>query len=191
MTVELATHPKVKLRVEDFDLLAMNGGLEGLERTELLDGDIYQMSPQYLAHGTAKALFYEALLDWKRKHRPELALLSDVSVAMPPSDEPMPDVILCDKPRGIKGVPVETVHLLIEIADTSRQRGMGYKKSLYARQGVPEYWVVDIDKRKVWQFSSPGVEGYEAEIEVPFGEILRAATLAGLYVETVEMSREL
>ena len=185
MTVELATHPKVKLRVEDFDLLAMNGGLEGLERTELLDGDIYQMSPQYLPHGTAKALYYEALLDWKREHRPELALLSEVSVAMPPNDEPMPDVILCAQPRGTKGIPVETVHLLIEIADASRQRDMGYKKSLYARQGVPEYWVVDIDKRKVWQFSSPGADGYGVEAEVQFGETLRAATLEGLSVETL------
>lgn len=184
MTVELAMYPKVKLRVEDFDLLAMNGGLEGLDRTELLDGDIYQMSPQYLPHGTAKALFYEALLDWKREHRPELALLSEVSVAMPPNDEPMPDVILCDQPRGTKGIPVETVHLLIEIVDASRQRDMGYKKHLYARQGVPEYWVVDIDKRKVWWFSSPGAEGYGAEAEVAFGETLYATTLEGLTVDT-------
>ena len=184
MTVELATHPKVKLRVEDFDLLAMNGGLEGLERTELLDGDIYLMSPQYLPHGTAKALFYEALLDWKRVHRPELSLLSEVSVAMPPNDEPMPDVILCDTPQGDKGIPVQTVHLLIEIADASRQCDMGYKKHLYARQGVPEYWVVDIDKRKVWRFFAPGAGGYGAETEVSFGETLHAATLEGLAVET-------
>ena len=185
MTVELATHPKVKLRVEDFDLLAMNGGLEGLERTELLDGDIYLMSPQYSPHSDAKSLFYEALLDWKRLHRPELAVRTESSVAMPPNDEPMLDLILCKWERREKGIPVEAVLLLVEIADASRARDMGYKKSLYARQGVPEYWVVDIDKRKVWQFSSPGAEGYGVEAEVPFGETLHAATLVGLVVETV------
>jgi Uma2 family endonuclease len=184
MTVELAMQSKVKLRVDDFDLLAMNGGLEGLERTELLDGDIHLMSPQYLRHGMAKALFYNALLDWQRQHRPKFMVLSEVSVAMPPYDEPIPDVVLCDTPHGTKGVQVETVHLLIEVADDSRKRDLGYKKALYARQGVPEYWVVDLVKGKVLQFSAPGAEGWGVEGEVAFGERVEAVSLAGLGVET-------
>ena len=176
MTVELASHPKVKLRVDDFDLLALNGGLDGLERTELLDGDIYLMSPQYNRHSHAKSLFYDALLDWTREHRPEWSVRSETSVAMPPHDEPLPDVILCDRPTGTKGIAVATVHLLIEIADDSRARDLGYKKALYARQGVPEYWVADLAEGKVWRFSSPGGEGYGDErvlvlpqIQLPYG----------------------
>lgn len=184
MTVEQARQSKVKLRVEDFDLLALNGGLEGLERTELLDGDIHLMSPQFLRHAMAKAVFYNALLDWQRNHRPELLVLSEVSVAMPPSDQPIPDVVLCDWPQGTLGVPVEAVHLLIEVADGSRKRDLGYKKALYARQGVPEYWVVDLAKAKVLRFSAPGADGWRGEAEVAFGERIEAATLAGLAVET-------
>ncbi len=184
MTVELAKHSKVKLRVDDFDLLAMNGGLAGLERTELLDGDIYQMSPQYTRHGMAKALFHEALLDWKRANRPELLVLSEVSVAMPPYDEPIPDVILCDVPVGEKGISVATVHLLIEVAEDSRKRDLGYKHALYARQGVPEYWVVDLAKGKVHQFSSSGADGYSKNHEVAFGYRVDSMTIPGLAVET-------
>lgn len=184
MTVELASHSKVKLRVDDFDLLALNGGLADLERTELLDGDIHLISPQYNRHANAKALFYDALLDWKRAHRPEWVVRSETSVAMPPHDEPMPDVILCDEPRGDKGIPVAAVHLLIEIADESRARDLGYKQALYARQGVPEYWVADLAGGRVWQFSSPGAEGYGKERVMPFGERVEAATIAGLAVET-------
>ena len=72
------------MRVEDFDLLAMDGGLEGLERTELLDGDIHLLGPQYVPHGMAKAVFHDALLEWKRVYRPELSLFTAASVAMPP-----------------------------------------------------------------------------------------------------------
>jgi hypothetical protein len=86
MTVERATHSKVKLRVEDFDLLALNGGLEGLERTELLDGDIHLVGPQYAPHGLAKAVFYDALRGWKRAHRHDLALFTAASVAMLPPE---------------------------------------------------------------------------------------------------------
>jgi Uma2 family endonuclease len=184
MTVELASHPKVKLRVDDFDLLALSGALADLERTELLDGDIYLMNSQYTRHGSAKAHFYDALLDWKRAHRPDLALFSEVSVAMPPHDEPMPDVILCDRPVGKKGIPVEAVHLLIEVADDSRPRDLGYKKALYARQGVPEYWVVDLDTRTVWRFSGADERGYRSEDSVAFGGVVEAATLEGLRVDT-------
>ena len=184
MTVELASRPKVKLRVDDFDLLALSGGLADLGRTELLDGDIYAMNSQYTRHGMVKAHFYDALLDWKRTNRPDWVVLSEVSVAMPPHDEPIPDVILCDRPTGTKGIAVATVHLLIEIADDSRARDLGYKKALYARQGVPEYWVADLTEGKLWGFASPGAEGYGDERVVGFGERVEAVTIAGLGVET-------
>lgn len=188
MTVERAMHSKVKLRVEDFDLLAMDGGLEGLERTELLDGDIHLLGPQYVPHGMAKAVFHDALLEWKRVYRPELSLFTAASVAMLPHDEPMPDIVLCNRQRGVMGVPVETVHLLIEVADDSRKRDLGYKKSLYAAQGVPEYWVVDLAKSKVLQFSAPGADGWGAEAELALGAQVKAATLAGLVVETAGLA---
>ena len=187
MTVELASRPKVKLRVDDFDLLALSGGLADLGRTELLDGDIYQMNSQYTRHGMVKAHFYNELFLWARANGPELVVLSEVSVAMPPHDEPIPDVILCDKPTGIKGIPVATVHLLIEIADESRAWDLGYKKALYARQGVPEYWVVDLAKKKMWRFSLPVADCYSEERVLAFGKRIEAATIEGLAVETTAM----
>ena len=187
MTVALASHPKVKLKVEDFDLLAEGGGLSGLERTELLDGDIYLMAPQYSQHANAKSLFYEALLDWSRAHRPNLVVRTEASVAMLPNDEPMPDVILCGRPTGRKGIPVESVALLVEIADESRSRDLGYKAGLYARQGVPEYWVVDLSKRVVVCHTAPTDEGYANRARMTFGEPVNAATLSALTVDTVAL----
>jgi Uma2 family endonuclease len=105
-------------------------------------------------------------------------------VAMPPHDEPMPDVILCTVPRGDKGLAVETVHLLIEIADDSRTRDLGYKQSLYARQGVPEYWVVDLADGLVHCFCAPDAGAYGEHRTSIFGMQFEAATVAGLVVET-------
>ena len=184
MTVELASRPKVKLRVDDFDILALGGALVDLGRTELLDGDIYAMNSQYTRHAMVKAHFYNALFLWTLSDRPDLTVLSEVSVAMPPHDEPIPDVVLCDRPTGTKGIPVETVHLLIEIADDSRARDLGYKKDLYARQGVPEYWVADLAKSEAWCFWSPGSDGYGAERSMKFGELVESTTIDGLGVET-------
>lgn len=184
MTVELASRPKVKLRVEDFDLLALSGGLADLGRTELLDGDIYQMNAQYTRHAMVKLHFHEVLLFWRRSFRPNWVALSEASVAMPPHDEPIPDIILCDRPSGTMGIDVSTVHLLIEIADDSRARDLGYKKALYARQGVPEYWVADLAKNKIHCFASPSAEGYKAQRLIGFGDPVEAVTLNGLAVDT-------
>ena len=186
MTVELASRPKVKLRVDDFDMLALGGALADLGRTELLDGDIYAMNSQYTRHAMVKAHFYNALFLWTLSDGRDLTVLSEVSVAMPPHDEPIPDVVLCERPTGTKGIQVATVHLLIEIADDSRARDLGYKKALYARQGVPEYWVADLAKSKVWRFSSPSAEGYGDETVAAFGERVEAAII-GLAVETIQL----
>ena len=39
--------------------------------------------------------------------------------------------------------------LLVEVADSSVQQDSGFKRDLYARAGVPEYWVLDINGRKL------------------------------------------
>lgn len=187
MTVELASLAKVKLRVEDFDLLAENGGLAGLERTELLDGDIYLMAPQYRRHAFAKSVFYDALLDWARTHRPDLRVMSEASVAIPPRDEPIPDVILTSQPRGPKAIPVDSVLLLIEIADATLGNDLGYKAELYATAGVPEYWVADLQRQRVVRHAEPGTQGYGRIDKIMFGEAVTSVTLLELCVPTHEL----
>ena len=187
MTIALATQPKVKLKVDDFDLLAEAGALTGLERTELLDGDIYLRAPQYTRHAAAKSFVYDALLDWKRVHRRELVVRTEASVAMPPNDEPMPDVILCQRPTGRRGIDVATAALLVEIADTTRDIDLGYKAELYARQGVREYWVVDLKAAEVVVHSDATADGYAHRHGVKFGEIVRSVTLDGLMLDTLEL----
>lgn len=48
--------------------------------------------------------------------------------------------------------------LLIEIADTSLRQDSLLKRDLYARAGVPEYWILDIPGRTLLVFRKP-VEG--------------------------------
>ena len=188
MTAALAMRAtKVKLNVDQFDLLAESGGLRGLERSELLDGDIYLMSAQYRRHAYAKSVLYEALLDWTRANRPSLRVMSEASVAMPPSDEPMPDLIVTDQPRGRKAIPVGSVALLVEIADGTREYDLGYKADLYARQGVPEYWVVDLQEGCVVRHAGPLAEGYSKRDSFELGATVVAETLLDLTADTTTL----
>lgn len=86
--------------------------------------------------------------------------------------------------RGDREVPVETVALIVEIADTTLENEWGRKAELYAAAGVAEYWVVDINERRVLMHEQPGIVGFAKQIDVPFGEPLLSATIEGLTVET-------
>ena len=44
-------------------------------------------------------------------------------------------------------VRLETVVLIAEVADTTLATDLGEKATLYARHGVPEYWVIDVEGR--------------------------------------------
>ena len=73
-----------------------------------------------------------------------------------PSDrdrnEPEPDVAVVQEARADyrKRHPAggET-ELVVEIADTSLASDLSMKRRLYARAGVPEYWVVDLNGRRL------------------------------------------
>ncbi len=50
--------------------------------------------------------------------------------------------------------------LVVEIGDTSLDHDLGAKARLYGRAGVPEYWVIDINARRIHQHRKPNAEGY-------------------------------
>lgn len=52
------------------------------------------------------------------------------------------------------------VLLLVEVAETSLRIDCGEKARLYAETGIPEYWVADIDGRRLIVHRDPSSEGY-------------------------------
>lgn len=61
---------------------------------------------------------------------------------------------------------------------------LGRKARLYARYGVPEYWVADVEARVIHQLRAPAGEAYQERREVSFGEALAAATIPSLTIDT-------
>jgi Uma2 family endonuclease len=129
---------------------------------ELIDGElITHMRPQYSPHATAIQLTVCALGDVFGEGyviRPQLPLrLGAASV-------PEPDVAV------VGGAIRDYVHahpsaaaLVVEIADSSLAIDRGRKLRLYAREGVPEYWIVNLVDDCVEVYRQPAGEAY-AEI---------------------------
>jgi Uma2 family endonuclease len=57
------------------------------------------------------------------------------------------------------------VLLLIEVSDSTLAFDQSTKLDLYARYGVSEYWVVDVEGRRIVVYREPAANGYVGEFE--------------------------
>ncbi len=176
MNAPALTRPqRARLRIEDFLLLQSSGAFADASRTELLDGDIYCMNSQFQRHSYVKSeiafRFREAIAG------SGLLVLVEAAVAMPPHDLPEPDVTIMQGPIGTGSVSLSAVRLLVEVSDTTLDIDLGRKAALYARNGVAEYWVADIEGRQIWVHREPAGNGYARRETAAMGEPVEATTL--------------
>lgn len=183
MTVQHRPPPgKYKLTVDDF-LRLDETGVFGTDRTELLDGDIIIMNAEYRPHGRIAGELGYSL------RRTLEAIGSDIyamgaSVALSDHDMPLPDIVLTSEPLGEGPIPLVSVAMIVEVSSSTLQRDLRDKVALYARAGVPEYWVVDVSGRAINQMWEPVGNGYAQRSQVTFGEAISAVTIEGLTIDT-------
>jgi Uma2 family endonuclease len=158
--LRMVTQEQVRLRVEDFLWLAEVGALPDHERTELVDGSIYWVAPQHLPHSRMKSDLYDRIRDALRSERPDLRVLTETTVSMPPHDAPLPDIIVLQHVEGDGMIPLASVRLIVEVAVSTLQDDLGTKLQAYAAHGVPEYWVADVAAGVVHQMWAPADSGY-------------------------------
>jgi len=177
----------VKLRVGDYLLLDEAGAFEGYGKTELLDGEVVYMNAQHRPHGRAKMILFDVLRDGLRRIASPLSVMVETSVALATHDVPEPDLSLTSEPEGTGLIPMRSVALVVEVADTTLRSDLARKGPIYAGAGVPEYWVVDLNGRVIHRMWTPSRVGYANRDQNPFGETLTAATIDGLSIDTAAL----
>ena len=80
-----------------------------------------------------------------------------------------------------------TAALVVEVAVSSLPRDLVRKHELYARAAVPEYWVVDVDGRRVVVHQQPHEGGYQRVTEVGAGGALTSQSLPGVELPLDEL----
>lgn len=146
-------------------------------RVELVDGEIFEMSPIGPWHaGVVNRLnhrFVTGLGDRAVVHVQNPTGLDTHS-------EPQPDLMLL-KPRGdFYGTAhpgPEHALLLVEVSDTSLAHDRGRKLRLYARTGVAEVWIVNRQADAIEVFREASREGYRQSLRRGRGEDVAPAAL--------------
>jgi Uma2 family endonuclease len=134
-----------RLSVDEYHRILEAGGFDEDARVELLGGLLAAMSPKTRAHENAVAWLASWAMRAVNLDVFEVRVASPLTLA---DSEPEPDlaVIALSAPRPYHPA---TASLIIEVSASSLRRDLGAKAELYARAGVTEYWVLDLDHRQL------------------------------------------
>lgn len=128
------------------------------EPLELLEGDLVVVSPQDPLHAAATSQI-EYLLELHGP--PEAFARTHSPIAAAPDSLPEPDVALIRGRRldFVRRHPAaEDILVVVEVSRTTQTADRA-KASIYARAGVPTYWLVDLNARSLQIHSDPRSDG--------------------------------
>lgn len=169
--------------VDEYYRMAEAGILAEDDRVELIEGEIIKMVPI----GSRHAACVDRINRWLNRYADRTAIIRVQNpIRLDEYSEPQPDIVLLH-PRDdfyAQAHPgPKDVLLLIEVIDSSSAYDRGVKLPLYARAGIREVWLVNVQKNTVEMAAEPVNDSYQKIRFVRRGEVLESATNLGLAVK--------
>lgn len=188
MSAQAAPLPH-RFTVDDFHRLGDLGFFGEDDRIELIEGRLIDMAPIGSEHASLVA-YLNALL---------VRAIGDRAILYPQNPlqlgddcECYPDLTLL-RPRADRyagrNPTAADVFLVVEIAKSSLRHDRDTKMPLYARHGIPEAWLFDLDGRRITVYREPEPEGYRLALKPVREEILSPLALPEVRVPLQEIWR--
>ena len=165
-----------QITVTEYHQMAEMGIFHPEERLELISGQIIKMAAKGTAHEAAITRMQRIL---NQRLGDKVLIRTQSPITLDNYSEPEPDIAVVKTDaldyEDHHPQPSE-VFLVIEIADSSLKYDREVKTLAYAKSGIIDYWVLDINGRKLYVYRLPNSEGYQSESIL--GEILTVSPLA-------------
>ena len=162
------------------------------KRYELLDGDLVMTPAPGERHQWASILLASKLLSFVTGNRLGRVYAAPFDVVLSDTDVVQPDLVFVSNARAhivtaanVQGAPDLVVEIL---SPSTADRDLTFKRRLYARHGVSEYWIVDTDAGAITVLLLR--EGqFEVAGEYDAGETLTSPSLPGFTLNVADVFR--
>jgi Uma2 family endonuclease len=137
---------QVRFSIHDFDHLPEDNS----KRYEIIDGELYVSTAPDIDHQAVSFRIAYALQQWNDRMRSGFTVVNP-GVIFADDNAVVPDVIWISRERNerylgddrkLRGAP-ELVVEVLSPGSANQARDLQFKRKLYSRQDVSEYWIVD------------------------------------------------
>ena len=160
LAVENRVPKHIPISVDLYHYMAENGVFRPDERVELIDGEIFEMSPVGSLHVRCVNFLTRYLV---RKLGDEYLVSIQNPIISAFDTEPQPDLTILrykeDFYKDNLPTGLDTI-IVVEVADTSASFDRNRKFPKYAQAGIPEAWLIDLKREAVEVHSDPAPNGY-------------------------------
>ena len=168
--------------VHEFHRMREAGIFDDDQRVELLDGVVIVMTTQGPAHASPIRRLNKWLI---LQLGDAFSLLPQLPITLGQRSEPVPDLAVVRAEEGSAQAHPTSALLVIEVSQTTLRKDRGAKLTLYARFGIPEYWIVNVKNATVEVYRDPDPEAGRYRTMLTLG---KEATLSPTSVPGVTIS---
>ena len=162
------------ISVELYHELGRTGKIS--EKTELLEGAVIEKMPKDPLHASVVTRMATHLL---RELENRFIIRQENPLTFSDS-EPEPDLAVVDRRDDwYRGAHPSLAHLVVEVSNTTLDLDRE-KAFVYAKAGIPEYWIVNIKDMTVEVHTGPGPAGYGSKTIFGKNEAIVPGFLSGL-----------
>ena len=168
--------PARRFSVAEYEQIGRAGNLTEDDSVELLEGLIVEKTTKYPPHDSTIDILAELL--WRLLPMGWFPRAQNVFVTS--DSEPEPDLVVTrGRPQNyMKRHPVaDEVALIIEVAESSIHRDRR-KRKIYARAGVAQYWIFDLNSGHIEMYAEPNAAASEYQRK----EVVTMATAVSFLV---------
>lgn len=175
------------LTTSEYEQMIAAGIFKEDDRVELLEGVIVEMSPKGMKHATstdrAARHFIRTLGDRVIVRNQNPILLNDYS-------EPEPDLVLAapeEAEYSFRHPQPEDIYLILEVADTTLSYDRNSKGMSYAKSGIIQYLILNLNEMEIEDYQEPSADGYRQKQTYKAGQNFKLVAFPNITVKVRDL----
>lgn len=132
----------------------VNSGVLADHRLELLEGEIIPVSPEGPMHSSTNY----SVVEYFKQLLSDQVVVREAHPVTLDNSEPEPDIAIVQPPYTnyfTRHPYPQDIYWLVEISNQTLKLDLETKSTTYARNGIPEYWVIDLIHKKLIVHTQP------------------------------------